>query len=463
MANGPVTGKPVPKIKFTRENILGSISGDDLSYQTQDRMKASMARRTAFGNVGAKTSASGNKGVSGTGSSPLGKKKINWKRALDETKPYLSNIANSFASVPKPSVPGLTNMVNIPRVNLNNARNVVERSARSTDLQASRSLDENTAASVHQATLANKIQGMNDIADREANANAQIAGQQAQINAGIDSSNVATMNQYRDNVTNSAIATQRERSGNLANASDKAIAIDNEKARGQLELLKWQNMSALWKKSGVYDRKMKELKKAGIDNPVGINEDGTMVINRLGGQLRRVFGGGGELPPPGKPSVLKAHTDYVNSLKPIQPSYNFTALQVGNPSSLDSFNYRSIFGQALVDPQGTVLKKSIPAQGLLMNAKTREDELKWATQLGNTNNAITDAEKAKAQRVKSLYFAKSFALGGELPDKEKPKSNTFRVFPKFGVAPAQAMKDIAARNGKTSFKRGGFLKRKSVY
>lgn len=433
MANGPVTGKPVPKIKFTRENILGSISGDDLSYQTQDRMKASMARRTAFGNVGAKTSASGNKGVSGTGSSPLGKKKINWKRALDETKPYLSNIANSFASVPKPSVPGLTNMVNIPRVNLNNARNVVERSARSTDLQASRSLDENTAASVHQATLANKIQGMNDIADREANANAQIAGQQAQINAGIDSSNVATMNQYRDNVTNSAIATQRERSGNLANASDKAIAIDNEKARGQLELLKWKNMSALWKKSGVYDRKMEELKKAGIDNPVGINEDGTMRVNRLGGQLRRVFGGGGENPPT-RP-VFKTQEE-VNAANAAAKAY---ALRTGMVSGENTYVARKPG-----DPKPFVTYEGTPPP-----AGATERKLATTLPSGLGLNDIKGHENS---------FWYEDPQTGNVVD-----INPGVVFSKFGVTPAQAMKDIAARNGKTSFKRGGFLKRKSVY
>lgn len=434
MANGPVTtGKPVPKIKFTRENILGTLGVGDLTYQTQDRMKASIARRTAFGNVGAKTSASGSKGVSGTGSSPLSKKKINWKGALDETKPYLSNIVNSFSSVPKPSVPGLTNMVNIPRVNLNNARNVVERSARSTDLQASRSLDENTAASVHQATLANKIQGMNDIADREANANAQIAGQQAQINAGIEGANNATMNQYRDNVTNAAIATQRERSGNFANAIDKSIAIDNEKAKGQLELHKMKVMSEMWKQSGVYDRMLQRMRKAGITNPEGIAADGTSAF-RAGGQMRKVFGGGDD---PNKPPATKTTFSTQAEVNAANLHAKRFALDHGLVSGEetyvakkpgDALPFVRYSGLPLPPGGGKQLARTVPS-GITMNDIKGDGSAYWYEDPHNGN--VVDI-------------------------------NPGTVFPKFGVTPAQAMKDIAARNKKPTFRRGGFMTRKSI-
>lgn len=209
-------------------------------------------------------------------------------KAFDDIKPYASNIVNAFRRPPLPATPGLINPVTLPKVSLNNARNVVERNARSTNMAAERMLDENTAASVQQGTLATKLQGLNDIADREAQINAGIGAQQAQMNLGVETANVGAMNNFRDSLVNRKIAMQREQSANLSNAVDKNIAIDNERAKGKLDLEKMKVLSDLWRNSGVYDRMLMRLKKSGMDNVFGVDEKGENTF-RKGGKLKKVY------------------------------------------------------------------------------------------------------------------------------------------------------------------------------
>lgn len=432
MAYGPIdTGKPVKRIKFTRESILDNIGADHLSTSTLDDMRTAMLRRREFGSVGAKKSTSARQSGFKASPSSVKKQKIDWNKAFSRVKPYISNIANAFTTVPKPSVPGLTNMVSIPRVNMDNARNMVERSTRAADVAANNSLDENTAAAVRNANLATKIQGLNDVNSKEANINAQIIGQLAQITAGIESGNVAAMNQYRDNITNSAIATQRERSGNLANAVDKSIAIDNERTKGQLELQKAAIMASAYDQSGVYKRYVEGLKEKGVNNPTGINPDGTYSF-RTGGQMRKVFGGGGE--DPKKSNVFKTQAE-VNAANLAAKRF---AVSRGLVSGENTFVARKsgdskpfVRYEGLPLPEGTTMQSlatTVPSGVGIKDIKGHGDSFWYEDpQTGNIVNI-----------------------------------NPGVVFPKFGVTPEQAMKDIASRNKTATFRRGGFLTRKSI-
>lgn len=203
-------------------------------------------------------------------------------------KPFISNIVNSVSKPPMPSVPSLQSSISMPRINMDNQRNVVERATRSTDLIANNTLNENTAAAVRNANLATKLQGLNDVNTAETNANTQQASQVAAMNAEIEGRNINTMNNYRDSLTGRGIAIQREQSANLANASDKSIAIDNEKAKRDLELKKFGVLKDVWSQSGVMNRLMKRLEEQGVLKAGELDYD----KGRLGGRilkLKKVF------------------------------------------------------------------------------------------------------------------------------------------------------------------------------
>jgi hypothetical protein len=229
-----------------------------------------------------------------------------WKKVFEtaaDIKPYLSNVANALSRSPLPSTPESVKPVVLPRVNMDYARNQVRRSARGNNLAANRSLDEQSAAAVRSANLATEIGGLNEVNFREQAADAERTGTAARINAGIDASNVAGANQFRDTLTNRQIAERREQSANFSNAMDKSVAIDNERTKAKLDLQKFEVMKELWKSSGVWDRYRKVLEKNGMEFPEGIDpETGKNQFKAFGGKLRKVFAMGGFGEDPTKPS-----------------------------------------------------------------------------------------------------------------------------------------------------------------
>lgn len=252
--------------------------------------------QTTAGPIGTPTGNHGMAPIVGGSGNPF-----NWQKVFDAAgnaasgmKPYLSNITNAMRKPPFPSLPGTISPVVLPKVSLDNSRNQIERSTRSADLTADKSLDEQTAAAVRNANLGTKIQGTNQVNQQEAAINAQQGAEAAQLNSNIDAMNTGTMNNYRDSLTSRQIAQQREQSANVANATDKSIAIDNEKRKGELDLKKLQVLSEVWKQSGVYDRMMAKMKKEGNTDPTGII---SQMGNALGGKLKPVFANGGIIDP----------------------------------------------------------------------------------------------------------------------------------------------------------------------
>lgn len=260
---------------------------------------------------------------------PTGRDPIDWKgklgTAADAILPYASNIINTFRTPPQPATPSLVSPVTLSRIRLDASRNQVRNAARAQDLNADRSLDEQSAAAVRSSNLAKTLNQEGQISEQEAFLNARQRAESAGMNLNVDAMNTGAINKQRDEGVQRSLAIQREQSGNLANATDKAIGIRNERSKANLDLQKLQTLSQMWKDSGVYDRMMKRIKTEGIKDPTGVYGqmgwlgDAMGQVKAMGGTVsspmtgkhpthasilhrgrigaRKVFAGGGETGP----------------------------------------------------------------------------------------------------------------------------------------------------------------------
>lgn len=205
---------------------------------------------------------------------------------LNKLMPYASNIANTFRRPATPPIPENISPVTMPKVNLDNSRNEIQRQIRGANVSAGNTLDAQAATAVRQSGLATQLNALNDVNAKEAGINAQIGGEQAQLNAGIDMRNTMGRNQYGQQLTEMKLAQQRAQSENFANFSDKYIAQGNEQAKAQLEMDKYRTLTDLYKSSGVFDRYTKFLKDKGVEDPTGINRQyKTLTTMKNGGRL----------------------------------------------------------------------------------------------------------------------------------------------------------------------------------
>lgn len=211
------------------------------------------------------------------------------KSVADKVAPYMSNIANALRKPPLPKMPKMISPVIGAKIDLSNQRNMVDRAARAADIAANTTLDSNTAAAVRGSNLAGKIQGMNQVNETEANMNSQQQLQLGQTNSRIEAVNTAAVNNFQDNLVERDVARQREQSANLANASDKYVAIQNEDEKRKLDLKKYGVLKDTFRNSGVLDRMMKRF------DANGLIPEGTMDIQAFGGKLRKKFIDGGLL------------------------------------------------------------------------------------------------------------------------------------------------------------------------
>lgn len=218
------------------------------------------------------------------------------RNVLSAGVPYASNIANAFRKPPVPTAPQLVNNQALSPINLSNARNTIQRSVRGQDLNADRALNPQAAAAVRNANLAKEIEGTSQVSEQEAFLNSRQRAEQAGMNINVDSMNAGATNRYREEVLERNIAGQREQSQNLANASDKYIAQENEQRKEQLDMQKMGVLAQQWQQSGVYNRMLKKMSDNGNTDPTGIM---SQMGNAMGGMLRkkeyggRVYGGGG--------------------------------------------------------------------------------------------------------------------------------------------------------------------------
>lgn len=258
-------------------------------FKTFDEMKA---KGLISGDMSKETF---NAATSGADASPgVGystSRKFDSSKVINNLATYGTNIANAFRRPPEPRVPENFSPVTLQKMNFDNARNEATRASRTADLAANRSLDSQSAAAVRSGNFATRLGAMNQLNTQEANANSATFNQQAQINAGIDNQNVNQRNQYQDRLTEMNVANQREKSQNLANASDKFVAIQNEQSKAQLEMDKYKVGMDLFKESGVFNRYLKEQTGLGNTDPTGINKQ-FQTKKAFGGKLKSLSAGG---------------------------------------------------------------------------------------------------------------------------------------------------------------------------
>lgn len=193
--------------------------------------------------------------------------KNNVPGALDAAAPYASNIINSFRRPPMPASPTLNPQVTLSQVHMDNARNDVQRNISAAGVDADRTVDGNTAAAIKRFDLGTKLDKLSAINESEANTNAGIRNQQAQINAGITEGNNRKLDDYNTSKVERSVAQQREQSMNVANAGEKMMEIKNEKEKTRVDQEKTKVMSTMFAHSGVYNRLRAQWKKMGLEDP----------------------------------------------------------------------------------------------------------------------------------------------------------------------------------------------------
>jgi len=208
--------------------------------------------------------------------------------ALEGVAPFASNIANMTRKPPMPIRGGSIDPVTLRKADFSNERNEFDRQARGADLNADRTLDGNTSAAVRTANLIQKQRGVSESYSREENTNSQIANQQALINSQIAEKNTRTNDGYNQQQIERQIAQQNAASANIANASDKFVAMSNEKSKRELDGKNFALISQLYKNSGVLDRVEANLKASGIDD-ISNTQGKKVKTFRKGGRLKKAY------------------------------------------------------------------------------------------------------------------------------------------------------------------------------
>lgn len=136
--------------------------------------------------------------------------------------PYLSNIVNSFRTLPLPSAAQQESYINPNLVNYDATRARIQNNLanfnRETDYRvAGRTLAQGLKAKA----LAGATEGLNDAAQAEANTNAMIKNQTAQFNQGTQARNLERLQNYNDALLARSLKQQEFNAENLANIGDK--------------------------------------------------------------------------------------------------------------------------------------------------------------------------------------------------------------------------------------------------
>jgi len=211
--------------------------------------------------------------------------------ALGAAAPYISNMVNSFRRPPMPATPIPYNPVHFRRVNFGAAKTEADRMIAGQD-QGLRYLPENEATAARTANMIQGLRAKGQYTMQEQNANAEIANAEATQNGRVDMANVNSMNQFNDSLVDRNIAIENNASANLANAGDKYVAIQNEKAKQQLEATKYGILQGVYSTSGVVNRLDARLLRDPVTGELRRMAHGGLM--RAGGMMR-VYGTGGEL------------------------------------------------------------------------------------------------------------------------------------------------------------------------
>lgn len=195
--------------------------------------------------------------------------------------PYASNLINSFRTPPKPIRPTMDSMVSAQHVNMDNDRNMVSRVARGANANADATLDENTSQAVKQYNRATEINSLSAVNEKERNTNIQIDNDNARLNATISASNNAKWDGYNAAKVERGVAQQREQSANIANAGDKYVGIQNEKAKQEVDLEK-QRILATTDIYGTYGRNLSVEERARLK----AEADARKTNSAMGGKIK---------------------------------------------------------------------------------------------------------------------------------------------------------------------------------
>ncbi len=212
--------------------------------------------------------------------------------AVDGLIPFASNIANAFTKPPAVPRPTLLPYRSLRKLDFSDERNAVNRAGASADAATERNMPENTAEAVKAFNRGQTFQKVSSINEREKNANTAINNQQVGIDSRIDEINARKEDDFKDSQVARTIAKQTQRSANLSNAADKVIGIRNEKEKNRVDLEKTRTLAQMYKRSGVTTRARIDMKKAGIQDPLGLDyEDVTEEEERMKKYDKKAYGG----------------------------------------------------------------------------------------------------------------------------------------------------------------------------
>lgn len=195
--------------------------------------------------------------------------------------PFASNIINSMRKPPMPIAPEMLEHIVPRKINLDASRVDIQRAVRGQTLNARKNLDANTAAAVEMAGMSQGLNALNGVNAQEQNTNTQLGMQADQVNAGVDAQNNQLRNGYNNSLVERQIAQQNNQAANVANAADKAMAIEDNNNRMALDERKFGVLSTMYDSSGVLRRAVDVMKKNGV---TGLPE-----YKRMGGRLKKVY------------------------------------------------------------------------------------------------------------------------------------------------------------------------------
>ena len=155
--------------------------------------------------------------------------KINWNDAINNTVPYLSNIANAFRKYPNIPTPITTNPISLQQQNFDADRYNINRANRTANLQALRGADGSTQSALIGYNNANMSDRLNAVNQQDRNINNQIANQQNMYNNKVQQYNNSLLNNYNNANLFRTNAQQQNSLRNLADISQKYINQQNVK------------------------------------------------------------------------------------------------------------------------------------------------------------------------------------------------------------------------------------------
>lgn len=179
---------------------------------------------------------------------------FDWVGAANSIAPYASNVINSFRRPAQVPSPNLASSVTLNRVNFDNDRNEALRGESTGNLWADRNLDSNAAAAIRAHNRATTLDQFSKVNQEENNQNSNIANTQANLNSQIQQANLLKIDNMNANIADRFNTIQTQQSQNIANAADKYMAIQNEKAKDNLEKQRINLTYQTYNRDGVASR-----------------------------------------------------------------------------------------------------------------------------------------------------------------------------------------------------------------